>query len=82
MHKLIIYEIVTAISGIEVSFRRRYNFKKVKRNNFTKELENIVMTIEPTPSEYDNFIEKMKIISSKEMGKKLKRYYRRTKPRS
>lgn len=29
-HRPIIYEIVTAVRGNEVSFRRRYNFKKAK----------------------------------------------------
>jgi len=71
-HRPIIYEIDTAISGIEVLFRRRYNFKKSKWENFTNELENIITTIEPTPSEYDHFIKKVKIVSRKHIPRVVK----------
>lgn len=64
-HRPIIFEIDTAIRGIEVPFRRRYDFKKAKWKNFTNQLENIFTTIEPTPSEYGHFIKKVKITSRK-----------------
>jgi len=52
-HTPIICEIDTAIQGIEVPFRRRYNFKKAKWETFTNELEP------------NHFIKKVKIVSRK-----------------
>jgi len=74
-HRPIICEIDTAIRGIEVPFRRRYNFKKAKWKNFTNELENIITTIEPTPSEYDHFIKKVKIVSRKHIPRRCRQNY-------
>lgn len=74
-HRPIICEIDTAIRGIEVPFRRRYNFKKAKWKNFTNELENIITTIEPTPSEYDHFIKEVKIVSRKHIPRGCRQNY-------
>lgn len=49
----------------EISFRRRYNFKKEVWNNFSKDIDNIINSIKPIPDNYKVFNELVKFISRK-----------------
>lgn len=54
-HRPIGIQVNTEISTNIVPFQRRFNYKKADWNGFTKELDQKVKRIAPTPDNYDTF---------------------------
>jgi precorrin-2 methylase len=48
-----------------VPFKRRFNFKKANWKAYTKELDENITSIDPTPENYTTFIKLLRTISKK-----------------
>ena len=44
-----------------ILFRRRFNFRKADWNGYSTELDNIIEDIEPIPSNYNRFVENVRV---------------------
>lgn len=48
-----------------VLFRRRFNFKKAKWTEFTRNMDTDIQTLQPTPANYYKFVDSLKKVSRK-----------------
>ena len=62
-HRPICVSVQPVVVPQPTPFRRRFNFRKADWNGYSTELDNIIEDVEPIPSNYNRFVENVRVAS-------------------
>ena len=62
-HRPICVSVQPVVVPQPTPFRRRFNFRKADWNGYSTELDNSIEDVEPTPSNYNRFVENVRVAS-------------------
>lgn len=74
-HRPIAVKITAAVSPTTVPFCRRFNFQKANWKGFSEELDEAISKIEPSPENYDSFVDLVKKIARKKIPRGCRKEY-------
>ena len=74
-HRPIVIDVTAAVVPQKVPLRRRFNFRKGNWESFTKELDEALTDLDPTPANYEKFIKLVQEISKKHIPRGCREYY-------
>lgn len=74
-HRPIGINVYSALKAPKIPFKRRFNFKKAKWADYTRELDKKIENLSPRPEHYDSFVEAIKRTSRKHIPRGCQQHY-------